>query len=323
MLRFARSLATVIGAASGIVVMGAVLESAAACGGGGISCEPPQVDGSTVTVTVTGSFVSGGSPGSPGGGTTTVHVPVPCVFYEGWTGKEYFEGVKEGSISGAGSDEADRGEWKPYAGYQQHKDDTEGHWYFAGCQNVNDLPWDDFEAFAENFFDTHDGVYVEAGGAPPVPPVPPEVLLMAAQQAMTIPEPAFEFNPDAAGAFDTLVNLDTWFWLSDPAQSGSVTATAGTNSVTVEAALADVVFSAPDAGAVPCAGTGVAWQPGGSSECVLAFRRAGTAEVTADTQWTVSWTFNGQPQGEVDPLSARFTQSVGVAESQSLVTAVG
>lgn len=318
MLTPLRLLLTGAGLVGGLTLLGAA-PAAADCGGGGVTCAP-ETDGRTVTVTVTGSFVSAGRPGSPGGGSTTVQVPVPCVYYQGWTGKEYFEGVRDGSINGAGSDRDEP--WQPYDGYRQHRDDTEGHWYFAGCSNVNDLPWDEFIAFTENFFDTHSGVYVEAGGAPPVPPVPPEVLLEAAERAMEVPAPTFEFNPDAAGAFDTLVNLDTWFWLSDPTQSGSVTAAAGGNSVTVEAALADVVFSAPDAGAVPCAGTGVAWQPGGSSECVLAFERPGTTEVTADTRWTVIWSYNGQPQGAVDPLSARFTQSLAVAESQSLVTAV-
>lgn len=314
-----RVLLGAVGLAGGLTLLAAA-PAAADCGGGGVTCAP-ETDGRTVTVTVTGSFVSSGRPGSPGGGSTTVRVPVPCVFYEGWTGKEYYDGVEDGSINGAGSNRDEQ--WTPYAGYRQHQDDTEGHWWYAGCTNVNDLPWDDFIQFAEDFFDTHSGVYVEAGGAPPVPPVPPEVLLLAAQEGMEVPEPAFEFNPDARGAFDTLVNLETWFWLSDPTQGGSVTATAGANSVTVDAELADVVFSAPSAGAVPCVGTGVAWRPGGSSECVLVFDRPGAAEVTADTRWTISWSFNGQPQGAVDPLSARFTQPVGVAESQSLVTSVG
>ena len=65
------------------------------------------------------------------------------------------------------------------------------------------------------------------------------------------------------------------------------------------------------------------WQQGSSSECTLAFEQAGTNDVTADTQWTLEWSYNGAPQGAVDPLSATFTEPVVVAESQALVNDVG
>ena len=308
----------------GLVLVGALTNSAAACGGADPTCTPPVVDGNTVTISVTGSLVRGGSDGSPGGGSATVSVPVPCYLTPMWTGKEYFDGIEDGTITGSGWDEwADR-PWAPYEGYRQHKDDEQGQWWVPTCRMLDSFEsFDEFNDFSLAYFLTYPATYVEVGEQPPVPPVPPEILLEAAQEVMEAPAPAFEFNPDAAGEYDTLVNFDTWFWLSEPEQTGSATATAGPNSVTVDGTLASVIFSSPTAGAVPCADTGVPWEPGATSDCVLSFTRAGAAEVTADTQWTLTWSYNGEPQGAVDPLSATFTQDLGVAESQALVTGVG
>lgn len=320
MLRIVRNVLLSLSAAIGIVILGAASNSAsAACGGGDVSCPPPQVDGRTVTVTVTGSLVRAGSGGSTGG-TTTVSVPVPCYLTPSWTGKEYFDGIEDGSITSAGWDEwggaANR--W-PYSGWRAHETDDEGRWWTPTCRYSDGFEYDDWGDFANDFFLSYPQTFLQPGEQPPDPPVPAEILLQAAQEAMEVPAPEFEHNPDATGPFDTLVNMDTWFWLSDPTQDGSVTASAGANSVTVDATLSDVVFSATNAGAVPCAGTGVEWGPGASSDCTLAFERAGAADVTADTQWTLAWSFNGTPQGAVDPLSASFSQPVTVAESQALV----
>lgn len=327
MLRVTHRWAAAVAVATGLVLSGAVLGPAAACGGGGVACpapETPSGDGSTVTVTVTGSFVSAGQDGSPGSGSTTVSVPVPCTFHQLWSGKEYYEGIEKGTITGAGSDEADAGTWKPNAGYEQHKDDDKGHWYHAGCSPIDGMfdNWAAFERYAENFFDENPGIYVEQGEAPPVPPVPPEVLLRAAQDAMTMPEPVFDYNPRRTGDAATLVNLDTWFWLEDSTESGQVTATAGTNSVTVDASLEDVEFFGENAGAVVCEGTGVEWTPGASSDCLLQFVRAGSHAVTVSSSWGLTWSFNGTPQGTLDAIGATWTTDLGVVESQALVTSV-
>lgn len=326
MLRTVRGLLVAAVTGGGLVLSGAALSPAAACGGGAVggSC-PPEVSGGTVTVTVTGSFVRAGSSGSSGG-STTVAVQVPCFLWKSWTGKEYYDGIQDGTITGAGWDEwADR-PWTPYPGYQKHKDDTEGHWYTPGCSMTDQFEdFDDFDSFAQEYFLTYPHTYVEAGETPPVPPVPPEILLAAAQEAMEVPQPAFEHNPDVAGAFDTLVNFDTWFWLEDPTQTGSVTATAGANSVSVDAELEDVRFSASGTpGSVQCDGTGVPYAPGATSSCTMRFARAGDIDVTAQTLWGATWSYNGQPQGALDePLRGDFTDTVGVAQSQTLVTGVG
>lgn len=325
MLRAVRALVTTLGTAAGVVLLGAVLESAAACEGVGVSCSPPEVDGRTVTVRVSGSLVRGGSEGN-GGGSTTVSVPVPCYLQASWTGKEYYDGIMDGSITSAGWDEwgGDPDRW-PYAGWDdpEIREDNIGRWYTPTCRMLDIFEdYDDFSAFSLPYFQSYPQTFVAQGETPPTPPVPPEILLMAAQEAMEVPEPAFEHNPDVAGAFDTLVNLDTWFWLSNPMQSGDVTASAGANSVTLQATLAAVTFSSPTAGAVACDGTGSAWSPGANSDCTLVFERAGTSDVTADTQWTLEWAVNGVTQGPIDPLEASFTEPVVAAESQALVTSV-
>lgn len=327
--RTGRSLAA-LGALSlgvGLTAAGAVLSPAAACDGAGVACAPetPESNGNTVTVTVTGSFVGGGADGSPGSGSTTVTVPTPCTFHELWSGKEYYEGIEDGTITGAGSDEAEAGTWKPNAGYEQHKDDTKGHWYHPSCTMLDGMfdSFDQFDRFAESFFDENPGIYVEDGGTPPVPPVPPEVLLQAAQEAMTMPEPVFDHNPRRAADEATLVNLDTWFWLEDARESGEVTATAGPNSVTVEATLQDVRFVGENAGAVSCDGTGVRWRPGAASDCFLQFVRAGSNGVTASSTWGLTWSFNGAPMGTLDAVGNTWSADVDVVESQALVTEVG
>ena len=324
MLRLIRWLLLSIGTAVGAVLLGALTNAASACGGAAVGCEP-EVSGRTVTVTVTGTLVRSGTPGSPGGGSTTVSVPVPCYLTASWTGKEYFQGIKDRSITSAGWDEwgGDMDHW-PYPGWREHKDDDEGRWWTPTCRYTGQFSdYDEWDDFSGDYFLSYPQTFLQPGEQPPMPPVPPEMLLQAAQEAMEVPAPDFEYNPDAAGPFDTLVNMDTWFWLSDPTQDGSVTASAGGDSVRVDATLADVTFSAPEAGAVPCEGTGVEWQQGSSSECTLAFEQAGANDVTADTQWTLEWSYNGAPQGAVDPLSATFTEPVVVAESQALVNDVG
>ena len=327
MLSRAARVSSVLAVAAGVTVSGTVLSTAAAgCGGGGIACTPdkPQSDGNTVVVSVYGDFVRGGSDGSPGGGSTSVSVPTPCKWYEGWTGKEYYEGIQSNEINGAGSRDADRGTWEPNAGYEKYKDDTKGHWYFPGCSMLDGMfdNYDEFTKYAQNYFDENPDVYVQPGETPPVPDVPPEVLLMAAQEAMEMPEPAFDYNPKRAADAATLVNLDTWFWQEDRAESGEVTAEAGGNSATVQARLGEVTYVGDNAGAVTCADAGTPWQPGAASDCVLQFIRAGSNTVTATSTWNLSWSYNGTPMGDLDALGATWSADVGVVESQALVTGV-
>lgn len=308
----------------GLVGLGAS-PAAAECGGGSVGCSPPEAAGGTVRVTVTGTLIDPGKAGS-GGSSTTVSVPVPCYRTPMWNGKDYYKGVENGTINGAGWDEWNDEPWKPYAGYKKHRKDTEGHWYVPTCRYDSDEGFfdsvDEFQEYSLKYFHSHTGVYVEANETPPVDPVPPEVLLQAATDSMTMPEPTFDHNPDLTGGQDTLVNLDTWFWLRDSTGSGYVSASAAGNTARVDATLDRVSFSAGRAGSIDCNDTGTPWARGASSDCTIAFDRAGQHRVTAETAWGLTWSYNGTPQGALDPIGAVWSDVLGVAQSQSLVTDV-
>ena len=318
----ARRLGTGAALAIGLTMLGGVLGSATAgggcdgvtgCGGGGGSVEQT---GHTVTVQVSGTFVGGGSAGSPG--STTVSVPTPCWYTESFSGKEYADWIDSGK---AAQDAHHHGDapTEIYPGYEQHKNDADGHWYGGEC--ISTSFGDDMDAFfkySDAWFKDHGTVWVPAGGQPPTPPVPPTVLRDAALQAMKLPEPTFDWNPKANGG-SSVVNLDTWFWLDDNIDNGNVTASAGGNTATVTADRQSVSFSAPTAGAVDCADGGTPWSPDAKSDCVLYYREASDGTpTTAAAHWGLSWTFNGAPQGALDPIDAQQTENVGVFEVQTI-----
>ena len=109
--------------------------------------------------------------------------------------------------------------------------------------------------------------------SPPIPPIPGEVLLAAAMEAITVPDPEFVWNPQERSGDGSVVNLDTWFWLeNDLPTEGSVTAQAGPWSATVELSLSNVEYYSADAGSVVCADGGTEWTPtAGQSDCTLTF----------------------------------------------------
>jgi hypothetical protein len=320
----------VLAIAIGAVALGALINAANACEGGRCPDDDPApvTSGQTVTVQVTGTFVGGGSEGSSGSsGSTTVQVAPPCIYFQGMTGKEYYEywhpnGQEEPRPGmGMGNHEVE----KPYDGYKEHKDDTEGNWYFRMCSSANfDGDIAAFFDYAQEWFDSHGPVFVPPGGSPPIPPIPPEILLQAAEESMTVPDPVFDWNPRRAADQGTLVNLPTWFWLDpDTPTSGSVTASAGPSSVTVDLALTNVEYHADTAGSVVCDDGGTPWSPGASSDCTLTFGRAGADEVSASTRWDGTWSYNGAPQGALDPIGASWSTDLVVSEVQSVVTGVG
>lgn len=147
------------------------------------------------------------------------------------------------------------------------------------------------------------------------------MLRDAALEVMTLPEPTFDYNPEAGGA-SSLVNLDTWFWLDDDTDTGSVTASAGPSSVTVTAARKPVEFASSSAGSVGCADGGTPYSAGASSTCTLVFPQAtgpGGTPVTSTASWDLSSSYTGTAQGDLDPITATDTGHVWVIEAQSLV----
>jgi len=283
------------------------------CGGSDVTQSP-----GTVSVRVWGTTVNAGSGGSPGiVSSQTVTVSPPCYLTSYITGKEYFKGIKDGSITGAGWDEWSLEPWKPYDGFEQYKDDDKGYWYVPTCVGAPDN--------SVEFFRSTPAVYVEEGEAPPIPDIPPEMLLEAAMEALDLPEPTVSWNPQIKGTGGTLVRLDTWFWLDGSPRSFELHAAAGGNEVTVTGAVTSMDLSAPTADPVTCDGIGQSWQAGRTdSDCALVFSAPDPATpVDITVNWGLAWSANGQPQGELDPMTSTGSASVPVNEMQTIVRDVG
>jgi len=180
-------------------------------------------------------------------------------------------------------------------------------------------------------------------GNPPEPLPDPEEMADVALENIDLQEPALTWNPkvDALGG-GTLVNLPTWFWVTNPGPAvgngdgeRSVTATAAAGgqqvSVTVTA-KADKLQIASPGGATTCsvdqARTAYAKGTPESSACTLAFERSSTRydsgfPVQATVAWTASWTGTGPgvPAGEqqLDGVVMSSTTNVPVRESQAIV----
>jgi hypothetical protein len=281
--------------------------------------------GQTITITVTGTGVKGGSAGSPG--TTTAVVRSPCSMDPGFTGKEYYDWVSSGDARRlwhqTGSDLDGPFETKP--GYEKYKDDDKGHWYGGSCSSEGFEDLKDFFKYSDAWFAAHESVYVPEGVEPPVPPVPPELLRDAASEAMTLPAPEINWNPKRNGDAATLVNIDTWVWLTDRSTNRYVEASAGGVTARVDANLTSMTVSAPNAGRAECRGGGVPYAPGASGECSITFKKGspagGTTPVTTQTQWLATWSIDGADQGQIpnQPAPATDVTPIGVREVQAVV----
>jgi len=155
-------------------------------------------------------------------------------------------------------------------------------------------------------------------GSQPVatPPVDPRVLALQAENSIVLPRPVLSVNPSGT----SVVDLATWLWI-DPSlwHADAVTATAGAVSATAVARPVDVRWSTGDGGQVVCNGPGTAyvwWLPAAwqVTSCSHDYLRTslgqpaldgnpdhGTFVVTAQVDWSVSWTSTGVPGGGALP----------------------
>jgi hypothetical protein len=134
------------------------------------------------------------------------------------------------------------------------------------------------------------------------------VLLEAATEAMTLPEPTIDWNPKWTAGAATFVNFETWVWLTDPEPALYVDATAGDTTVRVDAKRDSMTVTAPNAGQTECKDGGIPYAPGASSNCTILFTSSspagGTTPVTTTTQWNATWSINRADQGAIpDPLA--------------------
>lgn len=148
----ARSFAAAL--VGGAVLLAATSTEAFALG----SMPPPSTSGGTITVTVTGTGVRGGTAGSPA--RRTVSAPSPCWMSPGFTGKEYYDWVQSGQAARTWYQTGGEGAFKPEPGYERYKDDDKGRWYGGACSSEtfgDNL--DAFFAYAEKWFAENGSVF--------------------------------------------------------------------------------------------------------------------------------------------------------------------
>jgi hypothetical protein len=316
-----------------VLAVGLASTAQAATGQGPKKPSTPTTTGGTITITVSGTALKGGSPGHSV--SRTVSVPAPCWMEPSYTGKEYYEFVTgTGEYAGHGMNymNAHTGEnMTAEPGYEKYKDDTEGHWWGGICSSGNfDGPIKDFFTMTNAFFKDHPFTYIPAGQPEPVPPVPPEVLRDAAIAEMELPTPTIDWNPKWTGTGGTLVNLDTMVWLTDRRDNLFIRATANTlggpTFAQVDVALENMTVSAPGADTVECAGGGVPYSPSATGECSIRFTRAspGTAAtpVTTQTSWSGTWFGTGVAQQALptQPTAPPGVTPIRVTEVQAVGT---
>lgn len=322
------------------LVLGAALATmptVAATAAGGGSCDPNLVacppDGATasdgavsVTVTATGTRGSGGFTID----ADPVWVQPTCWFKRSsWTGSgmvEYAERI--GSTPGMIylPDGATNGPDLSPERMAEFADDSEGVWYYAKCSGRKHFgDSETFEAIRDAYLATNDWLFVPAGTPPPVAEISVETLMEIAFEYLELPDPEVGWNPKLSGNAATIVNMDTWVWLIDPAEELTITATAGANSAEVFAAQRSMTLSAPGADDVECVGSGVEWTPGATGACAIVFTRSSahqpdlTTPLTVATAWETSWTANGVDRGALEPQTMTSVVGVPVAEVQTIV----
>lgn len=234
----------------------------------------------------------------------------------------------------------------------ENKGEADYTWYVLECQDgVNAVE----EGYAESRGTYGDAYGIGAGEDANVPiavsfrafqqgEVPPPLIDVAdlAQvlwdhAAAAIEDPTLDRNPKITEhGGSTLVNLPTWFWVTNPAAAlandGSLHLEASIPGTPVRMALdasTDGVTVTSPVGVKECTVDQVrtAYSSGASEAeaCTVAFSRAGTWPVTATTTWTGSWegVDNDGPQsGAVDVIGRSSTVNVRVDESQALVRSV-
>lgn len=295
----------------------------------------PKTSGGTITITVTGTALKGGTPGHSV--SREVSVPAPCWMEPSFTGKEYYEFVTatgkyatQGGMTWINRHMGEELTAEP--GYEKYKDDTTGHWWGGTCTSGNyDGSIKDFFKVADAFFKAHKFTFIPAGQPVPVPPVPPEVLRDAAIAAMALPTPAIDWNPKRAGTNGTLVNLDTWVWLKDRRDNLYVEATANTmggpTSARVDVNLTGMTVEADGAETAVCDGPGIPYSQAASAAaaCTIRFTHASATaagtSVRTQTIWHGTWTANDVPQGDIptQPVVNPSVTAVRVSEVQAVV----
>jgi hypothetical protein len=177
-----------------------------------------------------------------------------------------------------------------------------------------------------------------AGTAPPPPLIDVKDLTTSLWDlaSQRLEDPDLARNPTISAVGNaTLVNLDTWFWVTNVvgalAQDGKIHLEAsipGTPvQTTLDASTTGVTVTSP-VGSQPCTVEEAKQAYSGSSNvdpCQVRFQRANKAgwPVTATINWTGTWRGtdnNGVQAGPLEPQGHTTTINVPVVESQAIDT---
>jgi hypothetical protein len=200
----------------------------------------------------------------------------------------------------------------------------QGAWFFRQCTNGSFTP-----------------VWIPAGNSTPaVPRVTPGQLATQAVNYLPLPAPAVHHSPDFSGGRpQTVVGIDTWFWVSPSSFTRLVqTTSAGGVSATVTARPVSTVWAtgSADAPGVVCDGPGVAYDVGRapseqSTYCSTTYARSSAGQPrtgpdendrffvgSATTVWHITWTGTGGATGTLPDLRRSTPFRLAVAELQAV-----
>ncbi|NTW40017.1 MAG: hypothetical protein HGA44_09020 [Cellulomonadaceae bacterium] len=169
--------------------------------------------------------------------------------------------------------------------------------------------------------------------APGIEPDPADVAELAIAQ-MDFRAGRIAMSPAISPDTMSIVNLQTWLWIADPAENttGPITRTATTGDVTVTATgtMDSIVWDMGDGNTVTCTTPGTPYpqdaEPDSqeSPDCGYTYPRSSANQpdlaytVTATTHWTVTW--DGAGQTGTIPLDFTRTIAVPVGEVQTIIT---
>jgi hypothetical protein len=297
--------------------------------GPGPSVDPSASDGQvTVTVSGTGSTVEGATFNT----SRTQRVARVCWYGPDRTGLGYYEYWGPGGVARqSGTLDAYAYQGLLYPGYDVEPvmSDTTGRWYGPECRS--DAPTD----YVAEYRAAHRPVYWWPEDRVPIAreDVDPRVLAQIAYEFTDLPTGTVGWAPRVGSVGATVVNLDTWVWVSGAPTTVSVTASIPGTWARVDAVLDRVELSAPGAAPVTCADPGVAWTAGATTSCAIHFTRSSanqpvkagqsvpTSTLTVTAVWTASWvsSVNSTPTGLPTQEITTITE-IPVAEIQSVVT---
>jgi hypothetical protein len=165
------------------------------------------------------------------------------------------------------------------------------------------------------------------GAAPAgVPVVTPAELALEARNRLQLPAPEFGVSPDGLHGNPALVNLPTWWWITNAEASLTQRTQAGPVWAEVTATPFATSWVASDGTREDCPGLGIAWQSWMKEtqfgSCRFTYTRASEEETaTIQTVWKVTWVGSGGSSGQLDPIRVETTHTLPVYERQAILTA--